>query len=99
MLCAVLIDKCAVLNEKCAVLKFEMFCLQSTKANGIRTFEAAGKIMQCYMVLCYTMYQEDILYHTSFFSLRSRRYTRAQGWKHEILPAQKLSILSSPAAG
>ena len=36
---------CAVLMEKCAVLRFEMFCLQSTKANGIRTlFEAAGKI-------------------------------------------------------
>ena len=30
--------------EKCAVLKFEMYCLQSTKANGIRTlFEAEEK--------------------------------------------------------
>ena len=30
--------------QKCAVLKFQMFCLQSTKANGIRTlFEAAEK--------------------------------------------------------
>ena len=28
-------------------------------------------------------------------SLRSRRYSRAQGGKLEILPAQKLSILSS----
>ena len=29
--------------QKCAVLKFGMFCLQSTKANGIRTlFEATG---------------------------------------------------------
>ena len=33
------------------------------------------------------------------FSLRSRRYSRAQGGKLEIPPAQKLSILSSPAAG
>ena len=32
-------------------------------------------------------------------SLRSRRYSRAQGEKLEIPPAQKLSILSSPAAG
>ena len=32
-------------------------------------------------------------------SLRSRRYSRAQGGKLEIPPAQKLSILSSPAAG
>ena len=32
-------------------------------------------------------------------SLRSRRYSRAQGEKIEIPPAQKLSILSSPAAG
>ena len=40
-LCAVLTGKCAVLNAKCAVLKFEMFCLQSTKANGMKTsFEA-----------------------------------------------------------
>ena len=32
--------------------------------------------------------------HT-FFSLRSRRYSRAQGGKLEIPPVQKLSILSS----
>ena len=33
--------------QKCAVLKFGMFCLQSTKANGIRTlFEAKGNIIQ-----------------------------------------------------
>ena len=32
-------------------------------------------------------------------SLRSRRYSRAQGGKLEIPPAQKLNILSSPAAG
>ena len=31
-------------------------------------------------------------------SLRSRQYSRAQGGKLEIPPAQKLSILSSPAA-
>ena len=30
-----------------------------------------------------------------FTTLRSRRYSRAQGGKLEILPAQKLSILSS----
>ena len=35
----------------------------------------------------------------SLLSLRSRRYSRAQGEKLEIPPAQKLSILSSPAAG
>ena len=53
------------IDGNCAVLKFEMFCLQSTKANGIRTlFKAAGKIVQCYMVLCYMMYQKDILYIT-----------------------------------
>ena len=34
-----------------------------------------------------------------FFSLRSRRYSRAQEGKLEIPSAQKLSILSSPAAG
>ena len=33
------------------------------------------------------------------YSLRSGRYSRAQGGKLEIPPAQKLSILSSPAAG
>ena len=32
-------------------------------------------------------------------SLRKRWYSRAQGGKLEIPPAQKLSILSSPAAG
>ena len=63
---------CAVLMENCAVLKFEMFCLQSTKANGIRTlFEATGKIMQCFMVLCFMMYQEDILHHTSLYLMWS----------------------------
>ena len=36
---------------------------------------------------------------TIILSLRSRRYSRAQGGKLEIPPAQKLSILSSPAAG
>ena len=36
---------------------------------------------------------------SSDFNLRSRRYSRAQGEKLEIQPAQKLSILSSPAAG
>ena len=34
-----------------------------------------------------------------YFSLRSRRYSRAQGEKLEIPPGQKLSISSSPAAG
>ena len=54
--------------QKCAVLKFEMFCLQSTKANGRRTlFEAVGKIIQFYVVLCYMMYHEDIFYHTSLY--------------------------------
>ena len=40
-------------------------------------------------------------YGSAYFlaSLRSRRYSRAQGEKLEILPAQKLSILSFPAAG
>ena len=63
-LCAVLMKKCAVLDAK--MCSIEMFCLQSTKANGIRTlFEATGNIIQRYMVLCYMMYQEDILHHTS----------------------------------
>ena len=32
---------CNAVMQKCAVLKFEMFCLQSTKANGMKTsFEA-----------------------------------------------------------
>ena len=33
--------------------------------------------------------------HLSYSSLRSRRYSRAQGGKLEIPPAQKLSILNS----
>ena len=54
--------------QKCAVLKFGMFCLQSTKANEIKTlFEATGNIIQRYMVLCYMMYQDDILHHTSLY--------------------------------
>ena len=44
-------------------------------------------------------FNEQLLYtktcFTQFFSLRSRRYSRAQGEKLEIPPAQKLSILSS----
>jgi hypothetical protein len=39
-------------------------------------------------------------YDQNYFSLRSRRYSRARdNGKLEIPPAQKLHILSSPAAG
>ena len=63
-------EKFAVLNAKmCSIeSKFKMFCIQSTKANGRRTlFEAEGKIIQCYMLLCYMMYQKDMLYHTPLY--------------------------------
>ena len=42
---------------------------------------------------------DDIFHYTLEISLRSRRYSRAQAGELEIPPAQKLSILSSPAAG
>ena len=41
----------------------------------------------------------DMAVRNNRSSLRSRRYSRAQGGKLEIPPAQKLSILSSPTAG
>ena len=41
----------------------------------------------------------NVKHATCTASLRSRRYSRAQGGKLEIPPAQKLTILSSPAAG
>ena len=49
-----------------------MFRLQSTKANGIRTFEAAGKKLQYYMVLCwpvlYDVLEEHIISHIAVFA-------------------------------
>ena len=66
--------------QKCVALKFEMFCLQSTKANGKRTlFKTAGKIIQCYMVLCY---HEDILYHTSLYLMWS---TQGESLKAQVI--------------
>ena len=48
-----------------------MFCLQSTEANGIRTsFEAAGKIVQCYMILCYDVAGGHIILHIIVFDVR-----------------------------
>ena len=59
--------------QKCAVLKFEMFCLQSTKDNGIRTLiKAAGKIMQCYMVL-YDVSERHITSHIVVFDVEHPR--------------------------
>ena len=58
-------------------------------------------------MVCFSMYAENtirekaIKYHAYILccliltSLRSRRYSRVQGGKLEIPPAQKLSILSS----
>ena len=43
----------------------------------------------------FTYYIEGQFNFMFIFSLRSRRYSRAQGEKLEIPPAQKLSILSS----
>ena len=59
----------------------------------IRSCKIFGKILQ--------KFWEHFTRSSKIFlaNLRSRRYSRAQGEKLEIPPAQKLSILSSPAAG
>ena len=62
--------------QKCAVLKFEMFCLQSTKANGRRTlFEAVGKIIQFYVrgFMLYDVSGRHIISHIVVFDLEQPR--------------------------
>ena len=57
-------------------------------------------ILQLHVLQVYVLQAGPVRFTSPCFtSLRSRRYSRAQGGKLEIPPAQKLSILSSPAAG
>ena len=64
-------EQCAALMEKRAVLKFEMFLLQSTKANRIRILlEAAGKIMQMlHGFMLYDVSEGHIISHIVVFDV------------------------------
>ena len=90
-----LVEKEAPMNY-CLTYKFsqddlELFFGAIRSSGGFNNNSTAQQFTAAYERLLLRSSIED--------SLRSRRYSRAQGEKLEIPPAQKLNILSSPAAG